>query len=248
MSLQRLLDKFAADPLGAAHSVWRKGVVEPLRYGGSQGSYDARRYWSHRFSRYTGSLRGPGDEGLSDAENAREYAAAAAQFLALCRTLPVDYAAANVLEIGPGTGFYTDLLRQLGVGRYTGLDIASAFLPTLAAHFEGFSFAQADVTQLPLRCEPAAAPFDLVVIIDVIEHIVDRDALAAALGGLAASLTPGGRLLIAPLMPASRRHLFYVHFWSQADVLACVPSLELEAVTPFRQGQLAALHRPPHAG
>jgi SAM-dependent methyltransferase len=248
MSFKRLFDKFAADPLGAAHSVWRKGVIEPLRYGSAAGSYDARRYWSNRFSRYTGSLRGPGDEGLSDAENAREYAAAAAQFLALARSLPVDYAAANVLEIGPGTGFYTDLLRDLGVSRYTGLDIASAFLPTLAGRFAEFAFAQADVTELPLRSEPTATAFDLVVIIDVIEHIVDRGALAEALGGLAASLAPGGRLLIAPLMPASRRHLFYVHFWSQADVLACVPGLRLEAVTPFRQGQLAALHRPQHAG
>jgi 2-polyprenyl-3-methyl-5-hydroxy-6-metoxy-1,4-benzoquinol methylase len=82
-----------------------------------------------------------------------------------------------------------------------------------------------------------------VVIIDVIEHIVDPTALAAALGGLAALLAPGGRLLIAPLMGESRRHLFYVHFWSREDVLACVPQLRLEECTPFRQGELASLHR-----
>jgi SAM-dependent methyltransferase len=244
MSFKRLLGKFAADPIGTAHNVWRKGVVEPLRYGTAPDAYDARRYWSNRFARYSDSLRGPGDEGLSDEENRREYHAAGEQFLALCCSLSLDYAIANVLEIGPGTGYYTELLRQLGVRRYAGLDIAGAFLPTLGERFNGFGFAQADVTRLPVRAEDRAGAFDLIVIIDVIEHIVDRGALRAGLAGLESLLAANGRLLIAPLMDSSRRHLFYVHFWSQQDVLACVPSLRLEAVTPFRQGQLAALHRP----
>lgn len=242
MSLKRLFDKFTADPLGTTRNLWRKGVVEPLRYGTAPNAYDARRDRSNRFARDTDSLRGPGDEGLSDEENRREYQAAGQRFLALCRSLPIDYAAANVLEIGPGTGYYTELLRQLGVRRYTGLDIAGAFLPTLTEHFGGFAFAQADVTQLPVCAGEAASKFDLIVIIDVIEHIVDRSALAVALAALASLLTADGRLLLAPLMESSHRHLFYVHFWSQSDVLSCVPGLRLEAIAPFRQGQLAALH------
>jgi SAM-dependent methyltransferase len=257
MSWKRLLDKFAADPLGTTRNIWRKGVVEPWHYGSgpnltrgpAAGAYDARRYWSNRFARYSDSLRGPGDEGLSQAENEREYAAAGAQFLTLCRSLPLDYAAARVLEVGPGTGYYTGLLRELGVRQYVGLDIADAFLPTLAARYGDFAFAQADVTRLPIaasgpRAVHAGGLFDLIVIIDVIEHIVERAALAAALGGLRAQLAPGGRLLVAPLMEQSRRHLFYVHFWSQDDVLACLPGLHFESGISFRQGQLAALLRP----
>jgi 2-polyprenyl-3-methyl-5-hydroxy-6-metoxy-1,4-benzoquinol methylase len=244
MSLKRLLDKFMADPLGTTRNVWRKGVVEPVRYGAAADTYDARRYWSNRFARYSDSLRGPGDEGLSDEENRREYQAAAEQFLGLCRALPVNYATANVLEIGPGTGYYTELLRVLGVRHYLGVDIAGSFLPTLAQRFGGFAFAQADVTQLPLRNWGAEGMFDLIVVIDVIEHIVDRNALGAALAGLQSLLAEQGRLVVAPLMESSQRHLFYVHFWSQHDVFRCVPDLQLEAVTSFRQGQLAALRRP----
>ena len=252
-SLGRTLHKFAADPLGTAGSVWRKGVTDPLRYGappgiGGAGAYDARRYWSNRFARHAESLRGPGDEGLSDEQNRREYEAAGAQFMALCRSLPLDYAGANVLEIGPGSGYYTDLLRQLGVRRYTGLDIAGSLLPALSARFDGFAFAQADAAALPLAAregggrqgESRQGTFDLIAIIDVIEHIVERRTLAAALGGLEGLLAPGGRLLIAPLMESSGRHLFYVHFWSQADVCACLPHLRLEVLTPFRGGELAA--------
>lgn len=254
-SLGRTLHKFAADPLGTAANVWRKAVTDPLRYGappgtGSTGAYDARRYWSNRFARHAESLRGPGDEGLSDEQNRREYAAAGAQFLGLCRSLPLHYAAANVLEIGPGTGFYTDLLRQLGVRRYTGLDIAGSLLPALSERFAGFAFAQADAAALPFAPAaggPGPGAFDLIAIIDVIEHIVERRTLAAALGGLEGLLAPGGRLLIAPLMASSGRHLFYVHFWSQADVCACLPHLRLETVTPFRGGELAAFVRPPTA-
>lgn len=250
MRLRRILYKLSHDPLGTVANVWRKRMVEPLRYGTPAGDYDARRYWSNRFARHADSLRGPGDEGLSDEQNRREYQLAGAQFLALCRGLSLDYSTANVLEIGPGSGYYTELLWQLGVRRYTGLDIAGSLLPILNERFEGFVFAQADATALPLAASglgDGQGLFDLVAIIDVIEHIVEQRALAAALGGLAALLKPGGRLLVAPLMESSQRHLFYVHFWSQEDVCACVPSLHLEAVTPFRQGQLAAFVRPPSA-
>lgn len=236
-----MLRKFAVDPLATTRQVWRKSVVEPAAYRTAPDAYDARRYWSNRFGRYNDSLRGPGDEGLTDEENAAEYAAAGEQFLGLCHSLPVDYGAARVLEIGPGSGYYTDLLRQLGVRRYVGCDIAGALLPALGERFAPYTFVQADVTQLPLAGAPGGAQFDLIAIIDVIEHIVERRALAAALGGLAGLLAPGGRLLIAPLMESSRRHLFYVHFWSQDDVLACAPGLRLETATAFRQGQLASL-------
>ncbi len=242
-SLGRTLHKFAADPLGTAGSVWRKGVTDPLRYSAPDGAYDARRYWSNRFARHAESLRGPGDEGLSDEQNRREYEAAGAQFTALCRSLPLDYAAANVLEIGPGSGYYTDLLRGLGVRRYTGLDIAGSLLPALSERFGGFAFAQADAAALPLAGGQGQGAFDLIAIIDVIEHIVERRTLAAALGGLEGLLAPGGRLLIAPLMESSGRHLFYVHFWSQADVCACLPHLRLETATAFRGGELAAFVR-----
>jgi len=246
MSFRRVLHKLATDPVATVRSVWRKGIVEPRQYGTPAGDYDARRYWSNRFARYNESLRGPGDEGLSDEQNQREYQAAGEQFMALCRSLPVDYIQANVLEIGPGSGYYTALLRQLGVRRYTGLDIAGSLLPTLDAQFGGYHFAQADVVRLPL--EPGSAHFDLIVIIDVIEHIVDRAALAAALSGLGMLLAPHGRLLVAPLMDASQRHLFYVHFWSEQDVTGCTPGLQLEAAAPFRQGKLVALYNPPRAG
>ena len=243
MSFQRMLRKFAADPVTTTRQVWRKSVVEPARYRTAPSAYDARRYWSNRFDRYSDSLRGPGDEGLTDAENEREYAAAGEQFLGLCSSLPVDFGGARLLEIGPGSGYYTGLLQQLGVRRYVGCDIAGALLPALGERFAPYTFVQADVTQLPLIGATGGAQFDLIAIIDVIEHIVERQALAAGLGGLAGLLAPGGRLLIAPLMEASRRHLFYVHFWSQEDVLACAPGLRLEASTPFRQGRLASLVR-----
>ena len=98
--------KVLRDPLGAARRTIEKVVVGPLRYRKGRG-YDAEAYWGDRFSRYGRSLRGPGDEGLSETDNDRDYAVADETFRGFCAKNQLDFATVKTLEIGPGTGFYT---------------------------------------------------------------------------------------------------------------------------------------------
>lgn len=238
MDTSRKISKILADPVNAVTRAWRKLLVEPRRYAADDQGYDARRYWSDRLGRYGNSLRGPGDEGLSDARNRAEYDAAAGQFQALCSQLPIDFAGAATLEIGPGTGFYTELLAQRGVTRYAGVDIAGANLSILQARFPTYTFVQGDAAARIVN-----AQFDLVVIIDVIEHIITFERLKSVFLALDQSLRPGGMLLLAPVMPVSKKHLFYVHFWSEADVRACTPGYRWQARTSFREGELVALQK-----
>jgi SAM-dependent methyltransferase len=107
-------------------------------------------------------------------------------------------ASTRVLDVGCGTGATT--LRLQRFGPVVGLDIGRRALEV--ARGRGLSVAQASATHLPVR--PGA--FDLVVALDVLEHL-DDDVGAAR--QMRTALRPGGLLLAT--VPA------YPFLWSGHD-------------------------------
>ncbi|MBK8401208.1 MAG: class I SAM-dependent methyltransferase [Propionivibrio sp.] len=160
-----MLSRFTNDPLGFLGRVFTKLFIAPVKYRSRMG-YDARRYWHDRFEKYGLSLKGVGDEGLSEEENRKMYQEAAESFLALCRRECIDFTRARVLEIGCGNGFYTKLLAQQKVGRYLGLDITNIFFHDLETEYPDFKYICRDIASGNFDGE-----FDLILMIDVIEHI-----------------------------------------------------------------------------
>jgi ubiquinone/menaquinone biosynthesis C-methylase UbiE len=147
----------------------------------------------------------------------------------------------TVLEIGPGTGFYSiEAARRVGArGRLVCLDIQPEMLQhtrrrLLARGLEA-AFVQADAGALPLR----AASVDHVFLIGVLGEIPDR---TVALAEMRRVLRPGGRLSLSEQLPdpdfvtrrALRRELtkagfteektrgwlFYASRWSKPEVSA----------------------------
>src|ERR1700674_3499828 len=116
--------KVLNDPVGALRRTVDKLVIGPLRYRNGNG-YDAQSYWSDRFQRHGTSLQGPGDEGLSEAENDREYQIASEKFREFCRRNAISFADSTTLEIGVGTGFYTRQMVAMGAEKVTGIDITT---------------------------------------------------------------------------------------------------------------------------
>jgi SAM-dependent methyltransferase len=98
--------------------------------------------------------------------------------------LPAD---ARILEIGCGTGHNLEMLA--GFGRADGIEIDSA-ARALASERLGRTIGDAPLPQLT-GVEDGA--YDLVAILDVLEH-VEED--RAALQSIARKLRPGGRILI----------------------------------------------------
>ena len=99
-----------------------------------------------------------------------------------------DYPAPSVLDVGCGTGFNIAYLRAAGYDRVVGLDFAS----------EALAFCRS--RNLPyLVCGDGASPplrhesFDVVVALDLIEHLEDD---VYALRELARVLKPGGSLIL----------------------------------------------------
>jgi ubiquinone/menaquinone biosynthesis C-methylase UbiE len=145
----------------------------------------------------------------------------------------------KVLEIGPGTGFYSvEAARRVRPeGRVVGLDIQLEMLHEtrhrLAAAELAADLVQADASALPFR----AASFDHVYLVTVLGELPDRRTTIAEIKRV---LRPAGRLSISEQFPdpdfvprhtvrrelrdagfaeqATRGHLVYTSTWSSAPV------------------------------
>jgi len=225
--------------MGFVRRAFFKLVHGPLRYRTPDG-YDAERYWRDRLLRYGPLLKGPGHEGLSETENRQQYAQAAATLLDACLHEGVDFQRARVLEVGCGNGFYTRLCREQGVISYTGVDVTDALFPDLTARFPGYEFVKADVTR-----EVLSGTYDLILVIDVLEHITEEPAFDAALASLRKCIGESGVMVVA--LPDPDRHprqrLFYLRLWTQAEFFSRLGDLGATQQRPFRSGRLYTLRR-----
>jgi 2-polyprenyl-3-methyl-5-hydroxy-6-metoxy-1,4-benzoquinol methylase len=234
----RVRDRFGAGTVDLLRRVVFKTVTGPRRYGTESG-YDAKRFWGDRFRKYGIGLRGSGDEGLSEAQNQLAYERAGAVVLDAVGKGGVDLRSAHVLDVGCGPGFFTELLHSAGVASYTGVDITDELFAELRARFPHCRFEQKDVTSDRLE-----GTYDLVMMIDVAEHIVSTEAFDRCVANLAGVVAPGGILLVGPLLERGARHLFYVRFWSTGDVLEQLPTFDHLGDVTFRNGMLASFRRP----
>jgi SAM-dependent methyltransferase len=98
--------------------------------------------------------------------------------------LPAD---ARILEIGCGTGHNLEMLQRFG--RADGIEIDAA-ARAIAAERLGRAIGEAP---LPALTGVEDGAYDLVAILDVLEHVEEDE---AALASIARKLRPGGRVLI----------------------------------------------------
>ncbi len=236
--MRDILQKLKRNPVGLALRSIHKVFVEPLKYKGASG-YDAARYWQDRLSKYGRSLKGVGDEGLTEGENRRMYLQAGQIWLNLCAREGVDFRKARVLEIGCGTGYYTQLLAQQGVRSYVGIDITDVFFPDLKKEYPEFVFLKRDITG-----DSVDGQYDLILMIDVIEHITQPEKLNAALNQVKKCLSSGGVFVLAPVPKKGRKSLFYIRFWSFDDIAQRFKGFQVGVPENFRYSQIVAIRKP----
>jgi ubiquinone/menaquinone biosynthesis C-methylase UbiE len=104
----------------------------------------------------------------------------------------------RILEIGPGTGYYTlDMARWVPEGGVEIIDIQQEMIDhtmerAREAGIENVAATQGDATALPY----ADASFDAVMLTTVLGEIPDRE---AAMAEIARVLRPGGRVVVGEL-------------------------------------------------
>jgi SAM-dependent methyltransferase len=234
---RRRLYDVAKVPFGfVKRALWKK-LLGPIRYAKGR-DYDAERYWHDRFAKYGWSLKGPGHEGWSEKKNEEVYAKAGQQILELCRDNCDRFPYVRVLDVGVGTGFYTRMCRDGGVRNYLGIDITDLMFEKLAKEFTEFRFAKMDVSRAQI-----CGQFELILMIDVVQHIVDDAKLDFAMNNVKGCLAENGLFILSGIIGKSKRHLFYVRSWSLEDIRSRFAGHEVSDPIPFRDNNLVLIRK-----
>ena len=159
-------------------------------------SYDPKAFWEQRLSQHF-DLVGTGETGLSLEYNRACYALRASQLERSLRQARVDVAGKRVLDVGCGTGFFTDFYLCRGAA-VTGLDITTASIERLKRQFPQSRFILGDVSDTPLE-----ERYDLINAFDVLYHITDPARWERAVGHLASAVAPGGTFVFTDAFESS---------------------------------------------
>jgi 2-polyprenyl-6-hydroxyphenyl methylase/3-demethylubiquinone-9 3-methyltransferase len=120
----------------------------------------------------------------------------------------------RALDVGCGAGLLAEPLARLGA-EVTGVDAASDTVAAARAH------AEAAGLRIDYRAGELAAlelgRFDLVTALEVLEHVADKPVFVA---GLAASLAPGGLLVVSTPNRTARSRLLLVR---GAEAVGAIP-------------------------
>lgn len=121
-----------------------------------------------------------------------------------------------------------------------GVDITDALFPTLVKRFPDFKFIRRDVTS-----DLIDGKFDLILMIDVIEHIVSEEKLYFAMGNVQRCLAESGCFLVAPVVEKARHSMFHVRFWTLADIAGRLSECVVGATLPCPNSRLVIARKQP---
>ncbi len=164
--------------------------------------YQPPLYWEDRARRFAGEGAGLAAVCAYGMPEFYNRAIHLEQRLALAPWLKVA-PGTRVLDVGCGVGRWSRLLAARGA-EVTGVDLS----PTMIAQAQRRA-ADAGVAD---RCRflvqdlsrlDAGGPFDLILGVTVLQHILDPAALRSALRAMTAHLAPGGRMVLLEAAPAS---------------------------------------------
>ena len=215
-----------------------KLFILPFKYKKGD-DYNAEQYWQDRFAKYGSSLRAVGHESLSESKNAELYENAVKIIKNELDHIIDSKDSSSLIEIGVGRGVFTDIIYNSFEVDYLGLDITDFYFEELQSKYKEFEFVKKDITEKLDLPES-----DIVLFIDVIEHIVKKDKLLRCLQNIENTLKNDGYLFISGYThESSSKKLFYVKSWNLEDIIESTDTLELVKEMPFRNNHLAVFKK-----
>jgi len=151
---------------------------------------DPNSYWEARHDEHRDSLQGPGCIRLDEEANRDDYQAKWDR-LRLVLEREVQDGARRILDAGCGTGWFTRRVAKLGFVEVDAVDFS-----TTAAEIAQRNAPTSRVRVGELTEITSAQPYDVVMCIDVLFHVVDDATWARSVNNLAALASRRGALVI----------------------------------------------------
>lgn len=214
-----------------------KTIIGYLKYGKGK-DYDAKKYWDDRLSTHGSSLKGSGVEGFSEKENKKMYLEFSKVLMYLFKKQEIDFNDVNVLEIGCGSGYWTQFLYDLGVKKYVGVDITDVLFTDLKKRFPNFNFIKKDITM-----EKINGKFNLILMIGLICHITTVAKFSFTMENIKNCLSKDGTCIISNILDKSKIRLFYMQYWSLEDVERRFIGYEFSKPVHFRDTCILAIRK-----
>jgi len=156
--------------------------------------FSAHDYWENRHRSARGQLSAVGHAQLNDRANKEQYEIKRARLTEVLEKHVSNAQGRTLLDAGCGIGLLTAAFVDLGFD-VTGADVSPTGIAEARSREGRAKFFVSAIEALEL-----GRSFDVVVIVDVLLHVVKRDAWVKSLASLARHVRPGGLLVILDSM------------------------------------------------
>ena len=193
------------------------------------GGYNAKKYWKARHKKYGFDIRGVGNKNLTNKENELQYKEAHKTFLSICKQNNVDFSRISVLDIGCGSGYYTKIFWERNCVNYTGIDITDVLFDELKKRYPRYKFEKLNITTEKLKnC------YDLIIMIDVTQHITTEKKFKFAMNNVKKHLNKNGMFIVTSWLNKSKKNSFYEKSRSIGNYKECFKSVKFGSPIKYR--------------
>jgi SAM-dependent methyltransferase len=166
-------------------------------------NYKPKKFWNDLLSN-SFDLKGVGHYRMSNEENLKMYEEKKRILSGDLKSIELEIKPEmNILEIGCGTGYWTEYLKSLGTKKYTGNDIAEISVKNLKELYPEYNFINGDISEIELARED----FDIAVMIDVTQHITDDGRFFKAITNIWNSIRKDGYFIVTIWDPEKNVYL-----------------------------------------
>jgi SAM-dependent methyltransferase len=200
--------------------------------------YNPKSYWHERFKISKAGIEDVGHKDLSALANQREYDLAWRTLSYLCEVEGISLNPefeTSVIDIGCGNGFYMNKFHELGIKKYIGIDITDVFFPILSGCDDDYDFFKRDITDKPFRTpQEAVSRGNVVIMIDVTQHIVDDDLFRNAMENIKKMMSKRRSSFIVTSHLQKKKFNYYEVGRTMDMYEECFQGYDISKPIPFR--------------